>query len=288
MNVHHITPSGAVVYWNAGPTRRELLAERLRQINLEKFVPPERTDASALRATLKDHCDNRAQRRRGKDKLVQAHKRQSKHGFEVVDVERNEVFNDYSLDFAAKVVDGRVQVTHGNADDGLLQEVFDVHKATLTGASVGQALVGVLAQLGGTALRPSGGVYWISEDALPTWEAVVNAVQSAASEEGGNAVYMLRTLLDESGIRAVKDAIVSEISDASASLAEEIRTGDLGEQALVKRQVTAAALHYRVKQYEQILGEALDKLHETIRVAEEAAASAIAIKDSADCYAGIF
>ena len=69
-------------------------------------MPPERTDASALRAALKDHCDQRSQRRRGKDKLVQPHKQQSKHDFEVVDVERGEEFNDYALDFAVKMDEG--------------------------------------------------------------------------------------------------------------------------------------------------------------------------------------
>jgi hypothetical protein len=288
MNVFNIAPTGAVVYWNAGPTRRELLEERFRQLGLEKHVPPARTDANALRAALKDHCDRRANRRRGKDKLVQPHKRQSKHGFEVVHVDRGEVANDYSMDFSAKVDEGRVVVTRGYADTDELQEAFAVHKATLTGASVGQALVAVLAQLGGTALRPSGGVYWIAEEAVETWQSVAAAVQSAASGENGNNVYMLRTLLDEEGIRAVKDAIVSEITDASDKLAEQIASNDLGEQALTKRQIVAASLHARVTQYEAILGEALDTLHQVIRLAEEAAASAIAVKEADEIYAGVF
>ena len=50
----------------------------------------------------------------------------------------------------------------------------------------------------------------------------------------------------------------------------------------------AAALHARVTQYEAILGEALDTLHQVIRLAEEAAASAIAVKESDEVYAGVF
>jgi hypothetical protein len=257
-------------------------------IGLDKHVPPARSDANALRAALKDYCDRRADRRRGKDKLVQSHKRPSKHGFEVLDVERGEEVNDYPMDFAAKMDDGRVVVTRGDAETHELQESFIAHKATLTGASVGQALVAVLAHLGGTALRPSGGVYWIAQEVVATWRSVAAAVQSAAKAENGNSVYMLRTLLDEEGIRAVKDAIVSEISEASQRLTEEIKSGDLGEQALTRRQIVAAALHARVIQYEAILGEALDTLHQVIRLAEEAAASAIAVKESDEVYAGVF
>ena len=43
-----------------------------------------------------------------------------------------------------------------------------------------------------------------------------------------------------------------------------------------------------MSQYEAILGEALTTLHEVIRLAEEAAASAIAVKESEEVYAGIF
>lgn len=288
MNVQHIAPSGGVVFWNAGPTQRELLLERLRQIGLERFVPAERGDSNALRSALKDHCDTRSQRRRGKDKLVQSHKQQSKHGFEVVDVQRGEQFNDYSLDFAAKVEGGVVHVTHGDVDQSQLQELFTTHKSTITGASVGQSLVAILAHLGGTALRPSGGVYWLPETAIETWQSVVGAIQQAARETGGNSVYLLRTLLDESGIRAVKDAIVAEVTEASSGLIAEIRTGGMGDTALTNRQIIAASLHSRVRQYESILGEALDRLHDVVRIAEEAAASAIAVKDSADVYAGVF
>ena len=44
MNSQQVDVDGAVVYWSAGPTLRELLIERLQQLGMEQHVPDQRTD----------------------------------------------------------------------------------------------------------------------------------------------------------------------------------------------------------------------------------------------------
>jgi hypothetical protein len=75
------------------------------------------------------------------------------------------------------------------ADQRVLKQAFNEHKALLTGAAIGQMLVEVLAHLGGTALRPSGGVYWIPEDAVPAWQGIgVPAVACITREQSLTSV----------------------------------------------------------------------------------------------------
>ena len=59
-------------------------------------------------------------------------------------------------------------------------------------------------------------------------------------------------------------------------------------EALVRRQLMAAALHARVSQYERILGEAMSTLHEVVRVAEQAAAAAESVRESNEVFDNLF
>lgn len=288
MNTREIEIDGAVVYWSAGPTRRELLGLRLTRMGMAELVPEPRTDAACLKSSLMDYCDEKSNHRRGKDKLLQARKRQSQNGFEVLDVERGTDSNDYRMDFAAKVMDGGyVTITTGSADVDRIRELFAAHKANITGASIGKLLVEVLERLGGTALRPSGGVYWIPGHTVNRWEAIATIVEECAVEKEGNAVYCITHSFNERSVRAVKDAITAEIKAASETVIDEIKENDLGPDALIRRQLVAASLRARVSQYEGIIGEAMTTLHDAVKLAEEAAASAFAIKAAEEQFAGI-
>jgi len=286
MNNHNLSPTGAVIYWSAGPTSRQLLETRLGQLGLEEFTPPQRTDAAALKSVLLDYCDGSKSQKT--DKVVQSHKKPKRNGFEVVDVERQEQANEYSHDFSALVHEGLVVITRGDADQRVLQQAFNEHKALLTGAAIGQMLVEVLAHLGGTALRPSGGVYWIPEDAVPAWQGIAAAVEESSDGLKGNKVYMLRTVMDETAMRAIRDAIISEVTTEAAVLGNEIAAGNLREAGLAKRMELAKSLHGRIARYEGILGEALDVLHQIVQVAEQAAASTVAVQESETAFAGVF
>jgi hypothetical protein len=284
MNHHNLSPTGAIVFWSVGPTIRESLYNRLSQLGLADYMPAERTDAAALKSTLLGYCKDKKSRKA--DKVVQSHRRPKNNGFEVVDVERKEEVNDYDHAFSAKVEDGRVSITRGVADWRVLQDEFAKQKAMITGAGVGQMLVKLLATLEGVTLKP--GTYWIPEEALATWKDVAAAVEGSAVEQKGSEVYYVKTVLDEAGCRAVRDAIIREITQEAATLGTEIAGGNLGDEALGRRKSLAASLHDRVRRYEGFLGEALDVLHQIVTVAEQAAASAVAVQESETAFAGVF
>lgn len=299
MTAHVIANGGAVVFWSGGPTSRQILDARLTQLGLEDFTPLPRTEAQSLKIALGEYAEQQKQALRrarqatatddrgGKlkrDKIVQAHRNQKANGFELVAVERGDAANHYVTDFSAKVTDGRVQISRGYAEQSDLQAKYDLAKATLGGNAIGRSLVDIVASLKGTALREAGGVYWLPEESVAIWEKIVAAFQEA----GQSKVYVCRTVLDAETVRAVSDAIVDEVLKASGSLADEIRSGQLGEQALETRKQRAKALHTRVSEYEQILGRAMSHLHDVIGVAEMAAASATAMKEDVTVFDGIF
>jgi hypothetical protein len=113
-------------------------------------------------------------------------------------------------------------------------------------------------------------------------------VEGSAVEQKGSEVYYVKTVLDEAGCRAVRDAIIREITQEAATLGTEIAGGNLGDEALARRKSLAGSLHDRVRRYEGILGEALTVLHDIVTVAEQAAASAVAVQESETAFAGVF
>lgn len=296
----HVIGNGVACFWNSGPTRRDLLEARLAQIDMERFTPCPRSDAEALKISMADYADGelsalRSQRKGSgkdagekfrRDKVIQAKVNQKVNGFELVDVTRHEESrNDYVTDFSAKVVEGAVQVTKGYADAEKLQAGFIAAKAVLGGQAVGQSLIRIIAELKGTTLRELGGIYWLPPESLPAWKEVIAAFESAGEK---TKVYAMETPINELTVRAVKDAIVSEVMDASTRLTEEVTAGNLGETAIENRKKRALGLHTRVNEYEAILREALTDLHSVIAVAEQAAASAIAIQSDAAEFDGMY
>jgi hypothetical protein len=288
MNVRTISHDGAVVFWSAGPTSRDLLNARLQNLGLEKFTPNPTTDESALKAALKDYAQSKSPtlKPHGRDKIVEKHRRRA-DGFDVVDVERKgkDESNDYVVDFAARVEQGQVVVSKGYANVYELQERFHAHKEALTGAQASGAMVKLMAHLGGTCLKDEGGVYWLPGKAIEAWDQVI-----AAFEETGatTKVYRMVVAMDMQTIRAVRDAITKEVSTAAGTLIEEIKANDFRDSALERRRQTALALRERVREYEAILGEALSHLHVVLDVAEQAAAGARAVQEDDAVFAGVF
>ena len=89
-------------------------------------------------------------------------------------------------------------------------------------------------------------------------------------KDPGNAIYRLRTVFDLEAVRAVRDAVSHEVDAAARKLAEEMDSGELGEEALSARKRHAQGLRERVSMYEGILGETLEQLRQAISDAEEA------------------
>lgn len=294
---------GFVCYWDSSESSRDDLERRLKEIGLETFVPPVRTNQAALKCAIADYVkdkrgelrkETRERRKNGEkvrlDKVVRPHVDPKQDGFQVVDETRrgDGRDNDYEADFSAKVGDdGVVSDSTSYSRQVELQRNFDRAKGLVSGQAIGDSLVEIVKHLGGTTLRGIGGIYWLPNSARDTWYWVIAAYQAAGEK---TKVYMMPTEMDEQTTRAVADAIVSEISDDVGFITNEIASGSLGEEALANRKRRAGLLHDRVKQYEEILEKSLEHLHQVIQVAEIAATSAVAMQQDAgvfnEMYAG--
>ena len=270
-----VDPVGAVVYWGAGETQRDVLKTGLEDLGLERFLPNCRTPESSLFNALKDEVPETGMTR---DYLIQSLKDRGNNGYEVVEVLKGDKNNSYSALFSARVdkTSERLVLSEGTWDyatlDGpSLQKSYDRYRGILTGSSMGACLVDICQHLRGTSLRPSGGIYWLPEDSVGMWDKVGGAVSQAALTESN--VYRLRTIMDEKAAVAVIDAITSEVDAQSAEIMEGI--GQLGERALRTREERSRVLKAKVEHYEQMLGEGLDKLKSVCDIATKSAAHAV-------------
>ena len=294
MNLSHVQPDGVMTFWTAGISVRDALLVQLDALGLSQFMPGVRSNTDCLKSAMRDYCElesleaKKDKRDARPDKLVQSLKKPKQNGFQVLDVDRHEDDNDYNKSFGCRVENDAVVITRGYANQESIQQFFADHKRLVTGGAVSNALAQIAQEhLGGVQLKS--GLYWIAEEHRDLWSKVASAFASVVLDEDmPTVVTELRYLMDEGGVKAVRDAIVREVRIATTAMQEEIAKGDLGKHALTTRQIQAAALHFRVSKYEAILGEALAALHETVRVAEESAASAIAVQESEDVYVGVF
>lgn len=265
MQKHEVSVCGALVYWNLGESSRDEVGSILARLGWDHFTPPVRSDQSALRNAL-------AEQFKGPDKLVQSRRRPGVNGVELVDVERGEDENHYQAKFGAKVENGEVLFNGRcelNADQRWsVQALFAHYKMTLTGAAVGKSLVGILASLGGVAMRPSGGVYWIPTESIKAWQELAEAIEECGR---ANQIYVVHTIMDEGTVRAVRDALVTEITGAAAGISEAIQEGKLGERALETKKREACDLRKRVHRFAEFLGEWQENLETIVDSAEQAA-----------------
>lgn len=116
-------------------------------------------------------------------------------------------------------------------------------------------------------------MYWIPGHKLDDWTAVARAVEAAADGRP-SAVYLLRHRLDADAVRAVRDAVVAEVSAEAQRIRDEVQTGELGGRALETRKAEAAGLRDKVLLYEDLLAVGLAGLHAAVDAADQATATA--------------
>ena len=257
---------GTITYWTASEyTKLDSLRSGLEDLGLGQFCPEPRTPQAALRDALQETFP-------GKDFSVEKLEDQ---GFEVVRIERGELRNSYHHLLTAKLNEDHTTILF----QPLTQQAQDVvasynkHLGQVKVSAVTGCLTAILAHLGGTRLRPGGGIYWLADDRLPLWERVGQATEGAAVG-GRTTVYRIRHDLDRDSVKAVHDAIAGEVRAEAEKLGADLQSGTLGERGLKNRQLQATALRDKIREYEQILGLSLESLHRAVDDAECAEALA--------------
>jgi hypothetical protein len=253
---------GVVVYWSLATFfSRERLLSGWSPLGLGTDVPEQRAKVSCLKDALHDVFGSSRV-------LIRPHA--GKNGFSVVKERRGEEDNTYATVLTAKVYENSsAPVFAGDvskADE--VNAAYHQHFGRIPSQQMGAALVRVLQRMGATRLRPTGGIYWLPGSRLSEWESAMAAVENAA--DGGTAVgYAITHQLDGDSVKAVRDAIVHEVTSEAKRLTEEILSGDLGEKAIKSRKAEAAVLKRKVSEYEQLLGVGLDRLRKTLDSVEQ-------------------
>lgn len=239
-----ISMSGAIVLWSTTvATSREKLETGLASIGLEKFAPAETSPMTALKAALTDLYA-------GPRKLV----RPDRHGFSVVEESQNLLGLTHTVVLTAQFVRGQLEVYPPAEQDRVVQ----AHASQLDlvpVSSITACLTGIVRHLGGIALRQTGGIYWIPARSTGSWAQVTDVVQKA----GANTLYSITTQVDAESVRAVCDAINSEMAAEVAQMQSELTEG-LTSRAGKNRAAQLSVMCDRLRNYEQSLGITLDTL----------------------------
>jgi len=264
---------GAVTCWVlAGESSRQTLVADMPG-QLVDLVPEPRTHYAALRYALVDVCQ-------GQRRLIRP--LESRGGFSVVTETADGDRLAYTQDIIALVSDsGRLTITpSGHADGGSVEHSYQRALGTVSSQAVGEMLAQAVNRLGGVPLRDHGGVYWVPEPSLEAWAAVVRAVERAGT---GSLVSLVRTAMDERGIKSVVAALQADVNGDLARIEREIAEGDLGQRGCRNRADEAAALASKVARYEGLLGVTLDQLRATAsQVEANAAVAAMAAMGGSD------
>jgi len=82
-------------------------------------------------------------------------------------------------------------------------------------------------------------------------------------------------------VRAVRDAIVAEVSAEGSRISQEVMDGNLGERALEHRKEQALGLRSKIELYEELLDCGLESLRKAVDETEQTVATAALMASAA-------
>jgi hypothetical protein len=276
--------AGSMSWWTLGPqTDPAILSKGLSQLGLPDYAPPPRTWLMSLKAALAEMFAK-------PEELIRPLRHKQTNGYTVVIESKGEHDNSYDRSVNASVdKEGQVFITAGEADRGELQRLTSHYRRVLPAASVSDMLTDIIhGQLDGIGLKANGGLYFIPEQHVGRWLDVSMVVEAAAVSPTTNDLSAVPLEMNAMTLRDIKRSITREIESASERLRKDITENQLGDEALLNRAVRARELRERIRQYESILGQALDVCHQHVDIAVQAFSVASAVQEDDEVYEGVF
>ena len=186
------------------------------------------------------------------------------------DMEYSEIYRAIVIEGSLVGRQGRTVVCKvgkagGNLDPmevmNTLQPRFEAYNGCVTSEKMGSCLSSIVRHLGGVAVRPRGGVYWLSDSALPKFQEVAEVIEQLAP---GSQVFRVRTCADEQTVRLVSSSLAHEVQTEASRIQEKLSEGSLGERAIESCQKRLKELRNKVESYEGILEQDLETLRDRL------------------------
>jgi hypothetical protein len=253
------TAWGVISFWSLSEScDRRVLNEGWSALGLNKYVPDAPNDFAVLKRALEQVYPKAGTIPR---------QLRTKTGFFLLDETRGVDANQYGGTTTVKLRPGTNGLDFANTDgsefvyDDRAMEVvsrFREGQGRLSAAQLAKAMTAVLTQeYHAVALRPSGGIYWMSGHHNDNWRAAAEVVERACP---GSSVYFVENGADTDSVRAVRDAVIHSVEVQSRQMVKEMEEGDLGERALRTKMTEISRLADQVVEYEAILAESLEPL----------------------------
>jgi hypothetical protein len=141
-----------------------------------------------------------------------------------------------------------------------VREWITREKGIVDSKAMSAALIRSCEKLGGISLRPSGGIYWLPEDALEAWnilnEGVVMAQEKAQDMTTFTPrLYIVRTMDDLDSVTAIAESFEREMAQRVKEIAQDVQENtDMSPRALENRVQKCVQIEELIKRYEENLG----------------------------------
>jgi hypothetical protein len=256
--------AGAVTFWRlAGSVDHARLEGEWRARGLDpRLLPSLPTPAVALHRAIEERREER--------RLVRPLPKRA--GWAIV-AERARGEDDlaYHVETRARLDDvGRLVVEPADSDDArVLAAQFDTHLRTLSFGDVGGWLARRVYALRATALRATGGVYFVPRPSVEEWTLTGQALAAAS----GCFVHQIPALRTSEAVEAILEAVAQETQAEAKRMEEQI--ADLGGRGLRARLDECEAVEAKVTFYEDLLGRKATDLHDRLEHLKASIAAAL-------------
>ena len=280
---------GALVWWDPQVADAARLANELEKIGLGEYAPKAQTAEAALQHAMADYGAELTKRTKGckVSYMVQSRADKSQDGFELVEVNRKAGPNGYQSECACRVepLNGWIEVLDGSIPLQECQERFNAYRKEATGAEVGRSLIALMEHLHGTCVRlGKGGNYYLPEDAVSTWQSVIDVFEGCGKTE----VHCMRVVLDDKAAKSIRKGITAELLKEAAQVADDLRKGEISEGVLERRKTRSQLLRAKAREYEGILNSELSEVHAVLNMADSCAAAAVGCQESGSVFDDTF
>jgi len=132
-----------------------------------------------------------------------------------------------------------------------LVKQWQQERRRITASALGTALSRAVlsARVKGVSLRPSGGIYWVSDNSCPEWEALATGIETS----GPASVYRMGVAHDAESVRAICDNLTAHVEKEMEQVNEALTGGDLGKRGQKTQKRRARSLEELVSHVEETL-----------------------------------